>query len=304
MKKVVSILAFVNICTFSFGQNNDLQARYIYSKAEYSYAKNQFADAINFCEEAVKKLGQTNQKILFLELESYAGLLTQKCDDPLFNNITKIDNYLDLYLNKLSNGVDDEKIISIMKFKDQWTDYKTNGCPALTYADLHLGLKFRDRSARQSQFGKNMCNFWEVTEISAGPLKNITGTASKTTFNFYNSAVKEKDIEGQDLAIGFLVEGITLYFVHQDEELKTNDTEAEMKRKLQKRNELVFKQEMMNGNYYMGSSVEFESSVNAWLKKETATKHISDTIFISFYGRYPNDVKITNYYHANIPLQN
>ncbi|MFT3947820.1 MAG: hypothetical protein QM763_13295 [Agriterribacter sp.] len=284
MKKTVCLFAFVIICTFSFGQNNDLQAQYLYSKAEDSYAKNQFADAVNLCEQAAEKLGQTNQKILFLELEAYGGLLTQKCGDPLLDNKSKIDGYFDLYLNKLSNGADNEKIITIMKFKDQWADYKANGCPALTYTDLHLGLKFVDTNSPEV-FTKKMVRFWEITEITNTALKTMKGTASKVSVNFYNSKMSYKDVDCPVLAIGFLAENIYLSFPSSTTTgvtLKANGYSDDV-------------------TY---SASEIESAVNAWLKKEAVAKHVSDKIHVTLSGHFSNETKTSNIYSFDLPLHN
>lgn len=135
---IVEELFFANnVCA----QNSDLEAQFSYKQAEDALAKDDFSSCVTYCEKAASQLGKTNQKILSLQFQAYSGQLKKDCTNPLLSDKGKIDSNLKYYFDNFSSASDQNKFFELMKFRDDWNEFETNGCKEPKYLQTYdLGL--------------------------------------------------------------------------------------------------------------------------------------------------------------------
>lgn len=135
------LIAQLFFCSNISAQNNDLEAQFSYKQAEDALAKDDFSSSVTYCEKAVSQLGKTNQKILSLQFQAYSGQLKKDCTNPLLSDKNKIDSYLKYYFDNFSSTADQNKVFEVMKFRDDWNNFKNNGCKEPTYLTMYdIGL--------------------------------------------------------------------------------------------------------------------------------------------------------------------
>ncbi|WP_338839675.1 hypothetical protein [Flavobacterium ginsenosidimutans] len=190
-------IGFILVFVQTQAQNNaskDIDAQYLYHKAEDSYNNNLYTESIDFCEQTVQKLGSKNKKIVFLELQAFNMLLSKKCNSAYLNsekNQIRIKSYINFYLE--NSNTDDEKIFKIMKFKEDWDLYLDKGCPPrkpISIDDLGLGIKV------QAVRYKSM-HLLQIYSIEDGIIKEKTGISSGFiifSFSLATNDYTQKDI--------------------------------------------------------------------------------------------------------------
>lgn len=170
---ILSIFLFVTLSFYSSNinaQNSDLEAQFSYKQGEDALAKEDFSTCVKYCEKAATQLGKTNQKILSLQFQAYSGQLKKDCTAPLLSDKTKIDTYLKYYFDNFSTTTDQNKLFEVMKFRDDWNEFKTNGCKEPNYLkSYNIGLS----SIEQNDYG--LLGDWLYTYIGLVPNnENIT----------------------------------------------------------------------------------------------------------------------------------
>lgn len=141
-KSLLFSLAFFIIIPFIFtakvsAQNSDLEAQFSYKQAEDALAKDDFSSSVLYLEKAAKQLGKTNQKILSLQFQAYAGQLKKDCTHPLLMDKAKIDSYLKYYFHNFSTSSDKSQVFEVMEFRDKWNDFKGTGCKEPKYLNTY-----------------------------------------------------------------------------------------------------------------------------------------------------------------------
>lgn len=172
MKKSIVMLILIYASLSVYAQDKDLEAQFLYTKAEETYTKALYPESIAFCEQAAGKLGKTNAKILSLELQAYHSLLLKQCYHRLLGERTKVDNYLQLYFDEFSKTANKEQTFAVMSFREKWNEYKKNGCPESsfkTWQQFNFGLNF----TKTVYYGK-YSPFAYIDQILPGDFKNQT----------------------------------------------------------------------------------------------------------------------------------
>lgn len=126
--KMSSLLTLLSInAVWVYGQDNNLEAQYLYTKAEESYTNGNFSSAIKLLEKTTEKLGSTNLKILYLQIKSYQNKIDKDCTDSIKQDSIKIYTYID-YFFKLSNSdYPKEKYFEILDAKEKISSFFANG---------------------------------------------------------------------------------------------------------------------------------------------------------------------------------
>lgn len=185
-------------------QNSDLEAQFSYKQGEDALAKEDFSTCVKYCEKAASLLGKTNQKILFLQFQSYSGQLKKDCTAQLLSDKNKIDTYLKYYFDNFSTTTDQNKLFEVMKFRDDWNEFKTNGCKEPKYLHpFNFGIiSIRDYGDYSGFMGNNIVVYISDKNALAIPdskyINTSIGIASytingKTTYTDGKNIETDKD---------------------------------------------------------------------------------------------------------------
>lgn len=197
MKQTIFLLAItLLVVTNLSAQNKDLDAQYLYTQAENSYAKNEFEECIQYLEKAVETLGQTNPKILSLEFNAYEAIL-QKCPNNklLLSNTKKILDDIDFFFKHIDiQTYPKEKYFEAKKFQDDYMnrydneEEKRKNIKRYTFEDLGIDV---------TKDGAGV----KVTEIKDGLIKSQTDMKRKFWINKTIEEINEGLKLYQDIAM-------------------------------------------------------------------------------------------------------
>ncbi len=173
--KLLFPLVFVFFSFYGFGQTKDLEAQYLYTKAEENYSANNSLKCLNLIKEAESKLGNTNAKILYLKLKAYDKISKDSCGLFPFNDTTEVTAQIKYFLDSLPlQSTPKEKYFEILDFKNNFEIFKKNNCISIA----------KDVT---SQKVNRMANF-EFTDVD-------------------NKVITKNDVKGKYILIFFCKEG-------------------------------------------------------------------------------------------------
>lgn len=112
-QKLFFIIAFIGYTIAGLAQNNGAEARAAYLLAEEQFNAGKYEDCISYLEEAIKKLGSANSKILYLKIMSQREL-AKKDPDYTPKLVATIETF-----EKLPDAAsfNEEKLMEVMKLK-------------------------------------------------------------------------------------------------------------------------------------------------------------------------------------------
>lgn len=133
---ILTVLSLMYSFVFCFSQSAEIEAEYLYTKAEESFTNSDFSNAIQLLEKATEKLGSTNPKILYLQIKSYQNKIEKDCNDNIKQDSLKIKSYFDQFFKMVNSDYPKDKYFEVLDAKEKISLFFTGNCSQLKFAAL------------------------------------------------------------------------------------------------------------------------------------------------------------------------